>query len=121
MDRIQSKEVAVEYCLTDKMLADMFTKPLQGAAFNHFRTTVLNLPDSKKDCPATVPMTGHRSVLGNELTMEQITSGNEQTSKLTKSEESCRMSNVAPLTNQMAENSVGKKRVSWNAHSFKRL
>ena len=27
-DRIQSKEVAVEYRPTDEMLADMFTKPL---------------------------------------------------------------------------------------------
>ena len=111
----------VEYCPTDEMLADMFTKPLQGAAFCHFRTAVLNLPDPKNDCPTTVPMMGHRSVLGNESTTEQITSSDEQTSKSTKSEGSCRMSNVAPLTKQMAENSIGKKRVSWNAHSFKRL
>jgi hypothetical protein len=43
-DRIQLKEVAVEYCSTDKMLADMFTKPLQGSAFRKFRAAVLNLP-----------------------------------------------------------------------------
>ena len=66
MDRIQSKEVAVKYCPTDKMLANMFTKPLQGAAFHCFHATVLNLPSPKKVCPATVPMMGHRSVLGNE-------------------------------------------------------
>jgi hypothetical protein len=43
-DRIQSKEVAVEYCPTEKMRADMFTKPLQGSAFRKFRAAVMNLP-----------------------------------------------------------------------------
>jgi hypothetical protein len=42
-DRIQSKEVAVEYCPTGDMLADMFTKPLQGSAFRRFRDAVLNI------------------------------------------------------------------------------
>ena len=57
-------------------------------------------------------MMGHRSVLGNELTMEWITSSNGQTSKSIKSEGSRRMSDVAFVTKRMAENSVGKKRVS---------
>jgi hypothetical protein len=42
-DRIQSKELSVEYCPTGDMLADMFTKPLQGSAFRKFRAAVLNL------------------------------------------------------------------------------
>ena len=112
MDRIQSKEVAVQCCLTDKMLADMFTKPLQGTAFHCFRAAILNLPDPEQICPTTVPMTGHRSVLGNESTMERITSGNRQTSKLIKLEGSRRMSNMAFVTKRMAENSIGKKRAS---------
>ena len=111
-DHIQSKEVVVKYCLIDEMLANMFTKPLQGAAFCRFRTAVLNLPDPDKVCPTTVPMMGHRSVLGNESTMEQITSNNRQTSKSIKSEGSRRMSDVAFVTKRMAENSVGKERVS---------
>jgi hypothetical protein len=45
-DRIQSKEVAVEYCPTGDMLADMFTKPLQGSAFRRFRDAVLNIKTS---------------------------------------------------------------------------
>jgi hypothetical protein len=41
-DRVQAKELTVEYCPTDDMLADMFTKPLQGSKFRHFRDAVLN-------------------------------------------------------------------------------
>ena len=63
-DWIQSKEVAIEYCPTDEMLAHMFTKPLQGAAFHKFQATILNLQDDEDICPAMVPMSGHRSVLG---------------------------------------------------------
>ena len=39
-DQIQSKEVAMEYCPTDEMLGDMFTKPPQGAMFCHFWAAV---------------------------------------------------------------------------------
>jgi hypothetical protein len=42
-DRIQSKELSVEYCPTGDMLAAMFTKPLQGSSFRKFRAAVLNL------------------------------------------------------------------------------
>jgi hypothetical protein len=42
-DRIQSKELTVEYCPTGDMLADMFTKPLQGNQFRRFRAAILNL------------------------------------------------------------------------------
>ena len=55
-DRIQSKEVTVEYCPTDEMLADMFTKPLQGITFHHFCAAVLNFPDDGEFCPAMVLM-----------------------------------------------------------------
>jgi hypothetical protein len=44
-DKIKSKEMSVEYCPTGDMWADVFTKPLQGAAFAKFRRLILNLPD----------------------------------------------------------------------------
>ena len=103
MDHIQSKEVAVEYCPTDEMLANMFTKPLQGAAFHHFHAAILNLPDPIKICPAIVPMSGHRSVLGNESAMGPATNDNGQTSKSIRSEGSHQMANGVK---QMARNSV---------------
>jgi len=41
-DRIASKEVRVEYCPTGDMLADYFTKPLQGGLFVKFRDMIMN-------------------------------------------------------------------------------
>ena len=41
-DRIASKEVKVEYCPTGDMIADYFTKPLQGSLFKKFRDFIMN-------------------------------------------------------------------------------
>jgi hypothetical protein len=40
-DRLESEGIDVEYCPTEKMIADFFTKPLQGALFRKFRDIVL--------------------------------------------------------------------------------
>jgi hypothetical protein len=32
-DRVKSKEICIEYCPTGIMVADYFTKPLQGILF----------------------------------------------------------------------------------------
>jgi len=44
-DRIKQGEVRVEYCPTEDMLGDFFTKPLQGATFQKMRRMVLNLSE----------------------------------------------------------------------------
>jgi hypothetical protein len=41
-NRIASKEVKVEYCPTGEMIADYFTKPLQGSLFKRFRDFIMN-------------------------------------------------------------------------------
>ena len=40
-DRIDKKEIKVEYCPSRCMLADFFTKPLQGAMFKKFRDVIM--------------------------------------------------------------------------------
>jgi hypothetical protein len=40
-DRIDSKEIKLNYVPTDAMMADFFTKPLQGALFLKFREAIL--------------------------------------------------------------------------------
>ena len=40
-DRIEKKEVRVEYCPTEIMLADFFTKALQGRLFLLFRSVIM--------------------------------------------------------------------------------
>jgi len=44
-DRIKNKEVSVAYCPTEIMLADYFTKPLQGSLFNKFRAVIMGYTD----------------------------------------------------------------------------
>ena len=57
-DRIKNDELQIEYCPTDNMVADYFTKPLQGKKFFQFRNTIMNLKYSKKKLNLD-----HRSVL----------------------------------------------------------
>jgi hypothetical protein len=40
-DRFWSKGISVVYCPTNKMLANFFTKPLQGSLFRKFRAVLL--------------------------------------------------------------------------------
>ena len=42
-DKIDSGEVEIEYCPTEQMIGDFFTKPLQGEKFMEFRKMILNL------------------------------------------------------------------------------
>ena len=41
-DRIKNGDLRVEYCPTDQMVADFFTKPTQGAAFKRMRDLIMN-------------------------------------------------------------------------------
>jgi hypothetical protein len=40
-DRIKSEGIKVIYCPTEQMLADFFTKPLQGSLFNKFKKVLM--------------------------------------------------------------------------------
>ena len=40
-ERIQEKEIAVEYVPTKDMIADILTKPLQGELFRHVRSLLM--------------------------------------------------------------------------------
>jgi hypothetical protein len=58
-DNVAKKHLRIEYCPTDDMIADFFTKPLQGAKFRRFRAMILNLRGvdavvpARKECVAT--------------------------------------------------------------------
>ena len=43
-DHIDAQELYVHYCSTDQMIADFFTKPLQGKLFLTFHKTIMNHP-----------------------------------------------------------------------------
>ena len=40
-DRVETGEVQIEYCPTEDMIVDFFTKPVQGALFKKFRDQVM--------------------------------------------------------------------------------
>ena len=43
-DHVDSGEIVLEHVPTEAMLADLLTKPLQGAAFHRLRAALLGLP-----------------------------------------------------------------------------
>ena len=44
-DRVENKEVIIKYCPTEVMLADFYTKALQGSLFNLFRDVIMGYKD----------------------------------------------------------------------------
>jgi hypothetical protein len=65
-DRVQSKEVSIEYCPTGEMIADFFTKPLQGSLFRKFRAFIMNLD------PGTYGCQDQRSVLNKTKATKNV-------------------------------------------------
>ena len=61
-DKINTKEIEVEWCLTKKMMANFTTKPLQGSNFRRLRdltmgTTMISFNKSKISSKSTGTMT----------------------------------------------------------------
>ena len=44
-DRIKNKDLRIQYCPTDDMIADFFTKPLQGALYVKHRNNILGIKE----------------------------------------------------------------------------
>jgi hypothetical protein len=68
--RIQKGDINLIYCPTGKMVADFFTKPLQGALFRMFRDVVLGIthPDSiYTSAPDPQERVGNMDDLGTEI------------------------------------------------------
>ena len=66
-NQIKKDEVLVQYCLTHNMLADYFTKPLQGATLRKFCNATMNCHFIHSD----VHPSDHRSVLDPECVNAQ--------------------------------------------------
>jgi hypothetical protein len=61
-DQVDSKRVRIEHCPTADMIADYFTKPLQGAPFRKLRDLIMNIDPSSAYHSNN---SAHRSVLRN--------------------------------------------------------
>ena len=42
-DQVESGNISIEYCPTKSMIADFFTKPLQGETFSKFKRFIMGL------------------------------------------------------------------------------
>ena len=63
-DRVKRGELRIEYCPTEEMFADFFTKPLQGSLFRKMRAVLMNLPD---DTPLSVTTPRPQECVGNVI------------------------------------------------------
>jgi hypothetical protein len=72
-DRIDIEGFDVQHCPTEQMLADFFTKPLQGSLFRKFREVVMGHKhiDSLKQTPPTPP----QERVGEDKLSEDIRNG----------------------------------------------
>jgi Reverse transcriptase (RNA-dependent DNA polymerase)/Zinc knuckle len=50
-DRVANKELTIEYCPTEEMIADFFTKPLQGSLFRRLRDVIMNVDSEQSTAP----------------------------------------------------------------------
>jgi hypothetical protein len=66
-DQVDSKQVRIEHCPTGDMLADFFTKPLQGTPFRKLRDHIMNIDPSSKHHSGN---SAHRSVLRTKSSMD---------------------------------------------------
>jgi hypothetical protein len=60
-DRVNAGDITIQHCPTTEMLADYFTKPLQGTLFRRMRDNIMNI------VPGSKYYSGQRSVLEIEL------------------------------------------------------
>ena len=56
-DRVNKNEIKIEYCPTEIMLADFFTKPLQGSLFKFFRDIIMGYKSIEAVLPDTYKIT----------------------------------------------------------------
>jgi hypothetical protein len=96
-DRVDTGELNIRHCGTNDMIADYFTKPLQGEKFRNFRDLILGI----KDIDSTDQI---RSVLEKDLTLANL--------KGSKKDYNSQMSDMnEELSGKRNDESM--KRVTW--------
>ena len=82
--RVGKKEIRIKHQPTDQILADYFTKPLQGSLFNKLRSTIMGYSHIKLllDCPHSVEI---KECTGNPI---RVIPNNETSSKRVRFQDS---------------------------------
>lgn len=67
-DRVDKKEFTIEYCPTGEMIADHFTKPLQGHVFNTLQSIIMGwTPLSSLQHKHTSTSSSSKERVGNNM------------------------------------------------------
>jgi hypothetical protein len=115
-DRFESEGISVVYCPTDKMLANFFTKPLQGSLFRLFRPILLSHCHVNTLTKSPLPLPEERV---ENLILEKVRSGaSGQTFALPTKKEVSEQMEVASAPTYA---SILKKGLKWapvTVHSF---
>jgi hypothetical protein len=69
-DRLDIEDITVVYCPTEQMLADSFTKPLQGGLFRRLKAVVMG--HENIDSPKEIPSTASQERVGESTELERI-------------------------------------------------
>jgi len=90
-DRLENNGYVVEHCRTTKMIADFFTKPLQGSLFRIMRDVVMGQKDTEvlehfeSDKETEKDINGHtqnEERVGKQVPMESFTDKSKQKSEI---------------------------------------
>jgi hypothetical protein len=71
-DWVKNKEMRIEYCPTKEMLADFFTKPLQGSLFKKLRAQILNI---REDIPLPLTTSGPQECVMDTTWADMVSKG----------------------------------------------
>ena len=83
-DRVDKGEISIEYCPTYLMIADFFTKPLQGRMFHLFRnvimgyaplSTLTSLIPIKERVGMNKMQEKHKNMIGNNFKLSMVNLG----------------------------------------------
>lgn len=82
-DVIKRKEVILQYCPTDEMIGDFFTKPLGGAKFRRFRNIIMNISHDEHgpvdvDELTAIHYEKMKRRIGESKPMQSIDSGSQE-------------------------------------------
>jgi hypothetical protein len=115
-DRFESEGISVVYCPTDEMLADFFTKPLQGSLFRKFRAVLLGHCHVKTLTRSPLPPSEER--VENPILEKVRSGGSGQTFALPTKKKVSEQMEVASALTYASVLKKGLKLAPVAVHSF---
>ena len=123
-DRLETDDFTVEHCPTEQMLADFFTKPLQGNLFRRLREVIMGRQHI--DTLKSIPSAKSQERVGKD-TIKYETTANEQSTDRnqichsTRKEERVKKPKYAEVVKSQQEQQQGKTKHENRAAHFQEI